>query len=94
MNIFKRIWNYFFRKTKGNETISKDATNNIPRMALESQPKRIYAQEKPKEKNHSQIFRNHQLSGKVYNIGKSRFRIKRKIGEAGEKLKYHIELLI
>lgn len=44
-------------------------------------------------KPHTQLFNSQQLPGKIYNIGKSRFRIKKKSGESGEKLKYDIQLL-
>lgn len=45
-------------------------------------------------KPQTQLFRKQQLSGKILNIGKSRFRIKKKLGlTESEKLRYEITQL-
>lgn len=47
-----------------------------------------------KSQPHTQLFRKQQLTGKICRIGKSRFRIKKKIGLTGsEKLRYEITQL-
>lgn len=94
MNFFKRIWNYFFGKKKVKDYGCQPIT--IPPHESCDEPiiKSKWIEQKIEQpKPHTQLFRKHQLQGKVYRLGKSRFRIKKKIGQAGEKLKYHIELI-
>lgn len=88
--MIKRIWNFFFGKKVKREPWMTDKVIEMAKESVED----FKQSEKPKKtKPHTQLFRNQQLPGKIYNIGKSRFRIKKKSGESGEKLKYDIQLL-
>lgn len=104
MEIIKRIWNYFFPEKK-KVVIPKIYRDGI----LQTESKeyaelpdgkvdwviqsKVIEQKVEKPKPHTQLFNKHQLSGKVYNVGKLRFRVRKKIGEVGEKLKYHIDII-
>lgn len=90
MNIFKLIWKYFFGKKK----IIREPWMTDKVIEIAKQSILDFEKKEKQKKSQTQLFRKQQLAGKIYNIGKSSFRIKKKLGEAGEKLKYHIELLI
>lgn len=96
-NLFKRIWNYFFPEKKKDaefkEALRKYNQETIDRLNKKAEDVIVNSVEKiiNHSKPRTQLFRNQQLPGKVYSIGKSRFRIKKKIGlTASEKLRYEI----
>lgn len=101
MNIFKRIWNFIRPEKKKQRTVIFDG-KEVPVYEMPERKEPIKFDDLPEVRNgkiklskpHTQLFRNQQLPGKIYNIGKSRFRIKKKLGMTHpEKLRYEITQL-
>lgn len=100
MNTIKRIWNYFFEKKKvetkdyGCMPISVPPLENCGHPVGGAIKSKVIEQKiiLPKY-SHKMQFNKQQLIGKIYNIGKDRFKIHERISVA-DKFKYHIEVLI
>lgn len=84
--LFKSIWNFFFHEKEEEYFQEPDTLAQSGTKPEEIRAKAIKPQ--------TQLFRKHQLLGKIYRLGKSRFRIKKKSGFTHpEKLRYEITQL-
>lgn len=93
-NFFKSIWNFFFKYENDSReltTITFKRNAQMGQLELKDTTKREIV---TRPKINTQLFRKHQLTDKIFNIGKHRYRIKQKIGfTESEKLRYQITQL-
>lgn len=100
MEIIKRILNFFRpEKKKAREPWMTDKVIEITKQSISDFEKKADVIVESKvigqkvKKPQTQLFRTQQLPGKIYNTGKTRFRIHGLIS-TGNKFKYDIERLI
>lgn len=96
MNFFKSIWNYLFpeKKKAVREPWMTDKVIEIAKESIEEFKKKEVRAPVLYFNPRKMSFNKQQLPGKIYNIGKSRFRINKKLGTtASAKLRYEITQL-